>query len=244
MLKYFRLCIELCLILWWASECCARYLDQVVHVFGDSHSSYLFSNGHQGRLYLERSYYQFQHLNESLYLPFVIHWLGPITMYRIGRDGISCNEIKDNDIVVFVSGEIDARCHIGKQRDKYKRSLEEVIETLVRNYVAAILKLRDAYNNLTCVVSMIVPPTDVTFNPHFPYYGSLEDRIQVTRLLNKKLEREYSLNNIYFVDKYNEYCTEYGDLRSDISEPGNVHVVFNKPVKEGLLELVLKHLKI
>jgi hypothetical protein len=227
-----------------ASNCNGKYLDQVVHVFGDSHSSYLFSNQQQGKIYLERSHYQFQYLNETVNLPFVIHWLGPITMYRIGRDGISCEEIKDDDIVVFVSGEIDVRCHIGKQRDQYRRALEEVIETLVKNYIAAILKLRAAYNKLTCVISMIVPPTDVTYNPEFPYYGSLDDRINITRMLNKTLERECNINNILFIDKYNEYCTERGDLRPDISESGNVHVVFHKPMKEKLLELVLAHLKI
>jgi hypothetical protein len=71
-----------------------------IHVFGDSHVS------------------EFSNIPGCL-----LHYVGPITMHRIGRDGLNFLDmtsygVQENEVAIFVFGEIDCRCHIGKQRDK------------------------------------------------------------------------------------------------------------------------------
>src|SRR5579872_2784969 len=70
----------------------------------------------------------------------IIKWTGPTTMHRIGRDGLSfldlrMKEIEEGATIVFVYGEIDVRCHIGKQRDLFGRKQDEIIDSLARNYL-------------------------------------------------------------------------------------------------------------
>ena len=233
-----------CLFVVLDAHCITRYVRQTVHIFGDSHASWMFSNGHQGKEYAEHSYYEFKMGEDTVFVPFVITWLGPVTMHRIGRDGISYEGIQNEDVVVLVSGEIDVRCHIGKQRDEQGRGLDEIICTLVRDYIAVLLKIRSLKSNITAVVSMVVPPTDINLNPVFPYYGTLDDRINITRKLNNRLKKECEVNGIYFVDKYDFYSTQHGDLRADIAEPGNIHIAYQKPMQDALLDLIIGNLKI
>ena len=42
--------------------------------------------------------------------------------------------IKDNDIVIYQFGEVDCRCHIGKQL-LLNRSLNEITLELINNYI-------------------------------------------------------------------------------------------------------------
>ena len=58
--------------------------------------------------------------------------MGHVTMHRIGRDSLSYFNIKDysvqeNVYVVFVFGEIDVRCHIGRIADQKFLKLDDVI---------------------------------------------------------------------------------------------------------------------
>ena len=122
-----------------------------IHVIGDSHS------------------------RELMFIPgCLIHYIGSVTMHRVGRDGIAGLNLKgfgvnDYDVVVFAFGEIDVRCHMGKQRDQFNRNEDEVINTLAANFLCTILQNKLEYKNLTCVVYSVTPPTDQTYNPTWPF---------------------------------------------------------------------------
>lgn len=132
-----------------------------IHVMGDSHCD------------------EFGHISNTC-----LHWMGPVTMHRVGRDSLSVLNLKsfdvsDGDTAIFCFGEIDARCHIQKQVEKHNRSLEEVIATLTEKYIETIKKNRDLFNNLTCVVYCVTPPTDIYFDSSFLYFGSLAQRVRL-----------------------------------------------------------------
>lgn len=176
-----------------------------IHIFGDSHS------------------------REFEFVPHcTVHWLGPVTMHRMGRDGLSFLNLKqsgveENQIAIFAFGEIDVRCHVGKQRDQFNRELGEVIETLAVMYIYRILENKAQYKNLTCVVYSVTPPTDSGFNPYYPYYGSLEERIMISKLLNRRLAELSDQVGIYFLDVYDDYATPEGSLIPEYSD-GTVHI--------------------
>jgi hypothetical protein len=171
------------------------------------------------------------------------HYLGPMTMHRVGRDQLSAVNIKqygvkDHDCVVFAFGEIDVRCHIGKQRDLENRTLAEIMHTLVYKYLEAILKNKEQFHHLNCIVYGITPPTDVVNNPEYPRYGPLEERVQLTKQMNGLLESACLQYGIKFLHVYDDFADENGALNKDLSD-GNVHIGShcNDPIKNKLYAL-------
>ncbi len=157
-----------------------------------------------------------------------VHQIGSCTMHRIGRDGLSFLNlqnlgVKEGQAVVFAFGEIDVRCHIGKQRDRFNRTVYEIIDTLVHHYIKTILLNRELYHNLSCIVYSVTPPTDYVYNPNVPRYGPLEERISIAKQLNAKLADVCSQKGIAFLDVYDDYANEDGSLIVDLSDH-NVHI--------------------
>lgn len=195
-----------------------------VHAFGDSHSRAGF-----GRI------------------PGVtVHHLGPVTMHKIGRDGLNALNVKEfgveeNDTCIFVFGEIDIRCHVGLQRDRMKRTIPEVLLDLVQRYAMTILSNKSLFKTLHCVIFTVVPPTDQIYNPQYPYYGTLTDRIQLTQALNRIL-KEYALaNGIFVLDVYDSYALPDGSFNPSLSD-GSVHIHPDRdtPVRKALSALLEK----
>jgi hypothetical protein len=195
-----------------------------IHVFGDSHAKWCFRN-----------------IKEC-----VIHLLGPITMHRVGRDGIDFLDLRNHDVLekdvaVFVFGEIDVRSHIGRQRDEKGRTLDEILDALAKNYIGTVLRNRENYNQLQCIVFAVIPPTHnkEEENPEFPFFGSIEDRVQITRELNKRLIQGCLNHGISVLNVYDLYCTEKGDLK-EIYVDVVVHIrtKYNRPIKKQLNKIL------
>jgi hypothetical protein len=215
-------------------------LQSTVYVVGDSHAAFCFG-ATRDLLSEERMIYNYG----SLRLPFAIYWLGPITMHRVGREGLSFLDIrrfgvKEGDVIIFVFGEIDVRCHIGKQRDCEERSLDEIINSLAENYIATIIANKKFYARVIAVVFNVIPPFPGTYNAEYPFYGTLEDRVSITYKLNATLAKLCKLHNILFLNIYDEYCNSAGDLNQALSD-GGLHIgkPHNRLIKDKLLESVL-----
>lgn len=175
-----------------------------------------------------------------------IHWLGAITMHRVGRDGLDFLNntsfgVQQNDYVVFVFGEIDVRWHIGKQRDFKFRSIDEILNTLVTKYIKTIKDYRIQYQNIHLIVYSIVPPTNNY--PHPQIYGTLEDRIEITQKLNAKLLEACKKENLRFLDVYNDYALPDGSLNLTLSD-GTLHIgiPFNQALAYRLNQIIYQNL--
>jgi len=175
----------------------------------------------------------------------IIHHVGPVTMHRIGRDGINIKNygIRESDFVVFTFGEIDVRCHIGIQRDKHNRDVEEIIDMLADNFLLSILENnQQLFIDIHYIICSIVPPTNASYNPEFPFYGTLEDRIILTKKINRYLKNKCELNDIGFLDIYDHYSLKNGELDPAISD-GLVHILpnYNVEIKRCLLDCINSH---
>lgn len=153
----------------------------------------------------------------------LIHHLGPVTMHRFGLSNFTGLNIPNldlfkNQILIFVFGEIDLRCHIGKQRDLNERNLDEIIETLAVNYINAIFLNQIRYMPRLSIVYSVTQPTDICFNPDFPFYGGIEERVMISRKLNAKLAELCTVVNIEFLDVYDEYANPDGTLNVNYSD--------------------------
>ncbi len=219
----------------------SRYLC-TIHSIGDSHAKSCFSNNPIDYFgYTEHTKFI---INNHWFAQCMVNWIGSITMHRVGRDGLRIVDvrrlpIKHGDIVIFVFGEIDVRCHIGKQRDQSRRSLDEIIDTLVTNYLATVRKNKEFMPQAYTVIMGILPPTDQAFNHVLPFYGTLNDRIEITKLLNQRLSLACQDAGILFLDIYDLFANAQGALNPALSDGiVHVHVAHNYLLKQKLINMI------
>lgn len=228
---------------------------QTVHVFGDSHALHCFANEKLSGSYV------YTHIS-PLSIPVEIHWLGPKTMHSFGRDGLNALDIRqpketdivnkvviskigkpvqEHDILIFTLGEIDVRNHICRQRDLRNREIPEIINTLVTNYCKTINLNRALYEHLTCIVMEIIPPFDESISAgETEIYGSLPDRIAITRLINHRLQEACRENNYIFLRTHDLYALESGILNPALSDSGcHVGFVHNNLIRRRLFDTLV-----
>ena len=148
----------------------------------------------------------------------VVH-LGPVTMYRIGRDCnlaslMICSLLGMDDEhgvprylrthmyrllsatnVVLFFGEIDCRVHVHKHI-ALDESVDNTCGRLASQYIAAIKAMQAQHPKVQFITSSIVPPTNFTGDVNFPTAGRLDERVMYTNSVNNHLSQlsvEYGL---------------------------------------------------
>lgn len=195
----------------------------MIYCIGDSHARVNFTDVPNEEIDFNQEHIIVHNKSEDM----VILHLGPQTMHRVGRDGfdISFLDIKENDILMFDMGEIDARTHIGYIRDRDKKTLDEVLEDLVSRYIKAIkdCQTKTGVKN-PCIICCVVPPSSAYADKD--RYGTFEDRKNVTESLNKKLKEHATKEDMIFFDFYNLLTNEKGEMKPEITSD-KVHVSLN-----------------
>ena len=165
-----------------------------------------------------------------------------ITMFRIGRDKLIINfspsDLVDGDVFIFVYGEVDCRCHVGKQV-QLGRSEDEVIVSLVRSYIETIHSTIP--NSKKVVVLGVIPPVhqlehEAIHGPithEFPFVGTDEDRHRYTQRVNQELEKVCSEFGYQYVYPYGPYTDQYGFLIRKLSD-NNCHIGPNEAILEHM----------
>jgi hypothetical protein len=142
----------------------------MIYVFGDSHVCMFHGFS-----------FQIKHSNEST------------TMYTISKNTqFSETKFEDNDIIIFIFGEIDIRCRIHEQISKDK-TIDEIIDPLVDNYIKYIKTCSNPKTK--CIITAPVPPTSAIDgieddgNPEFPTRGSFRARCRYHNYLCNALRK-------------------------------------------------------
>lgn len=199
-----------------------------LHIFGDSHGNYNFLN------------IKYKNVRNN--------YSNSTTMYRVGRDKLKCIDfiasgIKNNDVVIYQFGEVDCRCHIGKQI-LLGRELDVVISELVNYYIESIKINLLNYTKIKIIICCI-PPTmnQETYEDfhgpithEFPFIGTNIERSQYTKLVNYELNKKCIENNFHFLDYYYLYTNEEGTLKEELSD-SIVHILDNSLILKKLYEL-------
>lgn len=221
------------------------YSIPTIHVFGDSHASFCFR---ERETIVQKDFLTFFHENNQILFPIKITFLFGVTMHRVGRDSlaflnIADHGVKNEDTVVYVFGEVDVRCHIGKQRDQTKKDIDEIIDTLASNYIKTICENRREFKHIFSVVASVIPPIEGAgrTSPTYPFYGTLADRIIITQKLNIRLKELCVANNLIFLDIYHLFCTNEGSLNPELADAA-VHInhIHNQLIKNLLIDLITK----
>ncbi len=153
------------------------------------------------------------------------HHLGSVTLHRAGRPGVLHGFVRDyrirnGDAVVWVFGEVDVRCHIVRQQEFVGRALDEVVDTLVTNFIGNMCAVQRDYPDLLQMVFAPIPPLD---NPHFgsehfPIHGSIEQRVACRALLVERLASACRHHGFLFLDIGPAFAGPRGDLPWDSSD--------------------------
>lgn len=125
---------------------------------------------------------------------------------------------QDDEYVIYVFGEIDVRCHIGRIRDTQNKTLEDIIEDLVLNYFDMISKQPGIP-----IVTLVIPPSDKNPSSSHPYHGTIADRVSIQKKLNIRLEEECKKRNIICFDYNKNFTLPDGSLDHSHSD-GIVHI--------------------
>jgi hypothetical protein len=226
-LKYEPIFIEKCRKLW-ESINPQKYKD--LWIFGDSHANYNFKN-------LDISNYNCYQTS--------------ITMHSFGRDKLKILNYKacgsdEKSIIVYQIGEIDCRCHIGKQL-LLNRDLEEITDTLVNNFIDSILENIKQYSKMYIIICCIPPPIDQLYYESVngklssdfpvPFVGTNQERVLYTKKMNAKLKQKCNENDFLFFDYYDYYSTSDGLLKIEYSD-NIVHIQDNTYLLEKFKELI------
>lgn len=188
-------------------------------IYGNSHAHWLF-NG------LQRT-----HLNL---------WEFSVTMHRIGRDGVingfSQAHLGPNRTFCLVYGEVDVRCHIGKQVSE--RQIDEICETLVSAYLQTIKATITDYKAI--VVVGVPPPVDPADHVHehgLPFVGTNEERVAYTRTVNDLLRKGCAEHGYRFCSPFESYTRADGCLDYSFSDEC-IHIRKNGAFLEAFNTLV------
>jgi hypothetical protein len=198
----------------------------MIYIFGDSHANFNFKN--------------------IKYQNVINNYQNSITMHRIGRDKLNLSSygIKNNDIIIYQCGEVDCRCHIGKQL-LLGRQLNKIIYELTNKFIKSIKDNLKKYDKLEIIICCIPPPMNQEYyeNLHgpithqFPFVGTESERINYTILMNNKLQKYCKKNNFYFLNYYDDYKNINGNLKVEISD--NIcHINKNDIVLQKLYNII------
>ena len=88
----------------------------------------------------------------------------------------------------------------------------------------------------------VMPPTNKCYNTKIPFYGTLDDRVAITRALNKKLEETCLENDILFLPVHDLFANPDGTLNIALSD-NCVHMGMqhNYLIKNRLIEMLLAY---
>lgn len=207
-------------------------MTRTIHVYGDSHAHFCFS-GLASRF------------TTALDFVYRSHHMYSTTMHRVGRDKhiINCDSAsidKTNDVIIILYGEIDCRCHIGRQVQA-GRDLEEIVDTLVCKYIDTIRN----YGFKTVIVVAVPPPVPIKefearngpITHHLPMVGGDEERLVYTKMTNDKLKEKCFEGDLHFVDPFNSYLRPDGMMDFSKSD-GNSHIGNNEDVLDYIIKLI------
>ena len=220
-----------------------------IHIIGDSHGNSFSSIGAKHTYScVSGSYWD---LNDEVNSNGVyLSWIGPVTAFRIARDGLDIRpyHVKDNDIVIYNFGEIDCRTNIHKYVQG-NNDYQENIKNIVDGYIKTVQLNHKNLNLHTSVIYNVIPPckmtTDNKIHGQIPFLGTNEDRKKYTLYFNKLLKQECLKYDILFFDIYDMLVSEDGFLDSSISNNDGIHVDSSlQNTKDIISDFIVKNLPI
>jgi hypothetical protein len=157
-----------------------------------------------------------------------IFWLGPVLMHRIARDGLRsvlprrC-KLARFDALVLVFGEIDCRVHVTSIAKRDGKPVAAVVEDLAARFVSAIADIQREFAKPIAICCVIPPMSTLALEPGETQEEARRSQVGIRRLMNDRLRTFAAGRDIRFIDFYDDYAAETGELLPGMSD-GVVHI--------------------
>lgn len=125
-------------------------------------------------------------------------------------------DIKENDYVLCVYGEVDIRHHFKNQNINFNRCINEIIKTLCDDFILALKQI-----NARIIVRGIVPPLP---NEYHNFGGknsitcTFEERIEWRKIVNDYLKQKCIDNNFIYLQSPIIVENEDGSMKLEMSD--------------------------
>lgn len=182
----------------------------------------------------------------------VTHYLGPVTMKRIGHHeetllhdvvrSMGPLPLQPGGALVFSFGEVDIRCWVHVHVSQRCRELGELLHEWTSNYLDKVRSVPVfAPLEALCVLAITPPVTAAqAHNVDFPVAGSDADRARYTAFANSMLAAGCAKRGLRFLDSYSRYVGDDGMMRPELADNsvhiGNVDGLRSLLVEQGLIE--------
>jgi len=155
-------------------------------------------------------------------------WVGPVTMYRVGREGAAFLNYKDfgvsgKNAVVSVFGEIDIRAHFMKRSDGSARSIADNADKIVGRYLRTLLENSKNSHVRQTIIASVVPPYREGAEVNHESVGTISERVAATVAVNDRLRFGSQLLGFGFLDLYTNFVDDAGTLAKEFTEDG-IHI--------------------
>lgn len=209
---------------------------EVINVIGDSHSN--FFSGHEKIIWNEMA-----NVSENIsqvqdrYPLFRTFHFGPCLAYNTSKLNTTNRVLEktrylvDNNLlppksaVIICLGEIDCRVHIKKQAENQNRSVEEVIDNILKNFSSYLMTLKDAGFKVICwgpIASQ--KENESKIDLEYPRYGSETERNKITEIYNDKLQKFCQDLGIGYCSIFKNMINERYETDSSFISSDGVHL--------------------
>ena len=145
----------------------------------------------------------------------------------------------ENDLALFLLGEIDIRTSIIRNSRLKKESIEDNVCRLFDRFIDRVSEFTELYPGLRVAVLMPPPPfRDSVKLEEGLVSGSEDDRLLSYMTLKSMLQ--YSLGS-RLIDCYHEYLDDAGFVRSEFLNPGDHHILDSEPFFKSLTEKIKEY---
>lgn len=200
---------------------------QVVHIMGDSHVLYSFSDfGKVGRRNPAVQYVNDIQLANGDCVCLSIDHIGPHTMHHFANPDhfnsamLQKAGLRDGDSLVLVCGEIDVRNHIYRIAARDNQPYTEIIRELTTRYLNHIADIKKDFPGCRFIIAAPAPPLNFDELKHGQpeHAGSLEERVAYTTAMANMLELGCQQHGFTFLDYRNHYANPDGVLYTTLSD--------------------------
>lgn len=200
---------------------------QVVHILGDSHSLYSFSEfGKVGRRNPAVQFVNDVTLASGDSICLSIDHIGPHTMHHFAHPEhlntamLQKAGLRDGDSLMLVCGEIDVRNHIHRIATRKKQPYTEIIRELTTRYLNHIAEIKKDFPGCRFIIAAPTPPLNFEeLNQDPPEHaGSLEERVTYTAAMVNMLEQGCKKHGFTLLDYRNHYANPDGVLYTTFSD--------------------------
>lgn len=227
-----------------------HYLEDTIVVIGDSHVNFFSGNENLTFSPIGKDMDVCPNITTN---PFTIIHLGPCLAYHCNHPDTSThfqekvnylceNFLKPNAHILFSLGEIDLRVHVFQQVTAQNRTYQEIIDTILSEYVTFLVSLQNKGYSVACWGPIASQSENCPVNPAFPRVGTEVERNQATAYFNQQLSIYCQQHQIPFLSIFEQMITddfhtkeEY--LSADHCHLGQKAMTLAQPVWKALLSL-------